>query len=82
MSEFVTIKENVQAEITEKKSKFIANIIKEKINPNLKIKYEQLPSDDPIKRKPDITLAKKILNWEPKTTLSCGLDKTIKFFSS
>ena len=59
----------------------LANIIKEKINPNLKIKYEQLPSDDPIKRKPDITLAKKILNWEPKTTLSCGLDKTIKFFS-
>lgn len=41
---------------------------------------EKLPKDDPIKRKPDITLAKKLLNWEPKVTLEQGLSETIKYF--
>lgn len=39
---------------------------------------EQL--DDPTKRKPDITLAKTILKWEPTIKLSEGLDKTILYF--
>ena len=58
----------------------LAEMVKEKINPNLKIIYKPLPSDDPTQRRPDITLAKKELNWEPKITLSEGLDKTIEYF--
>ena len=42
--------------------------------------YENIPADDPVKRKPDITLAKKTLGWEPKIGLEEGLEKTIFFF--
>ncbi len=47
-----------------------------------KIVYQQLPADDPMQRKPDITLAKKVLNWEPKINLEEGLIKTIEYFKS
>ncbi len=39
-----------------------------------------LPSDDPTQRRPDITLAKKMLGWEPKIQLEEGLKKTIPYF--
>ena len=42
--------------------------------------YEPLPGDDPKKRKPDITLAKELLGWEPKIPLAEGLVKTIEYF--
>jgi len=45
-----------------------------------KIIYQPLPSDDPLQRKPDITLAKKELLWEPKIQLREGLMKTIEYF--
>lgn len=45
-----------------------------------KIIYEKLPGDDPSKRRPDISLAKKIINWEPKIQLEEGLIKTIEYF--
>jgi nucleoside-diphosphate-sugar epimerase len=45
-----------------------------------KIVYKPLPEDDPQVRQPDITKAKKILNWEPKVTLEEGLGKTIEYF--
>lgn len=45
-----------------------------------KVIYENLPSDDPLQRQPDITLAKKELDWEPKVQLEEGLTKTIEFF--
>jgi len=45
-----------------------------------KIIYKPLPSDDPMMRKPDITLAKEVLDWEPKVMLEDGLVKTIKYF--
>ena len=61
--------------------KELAQLVKEKINNNLNITYNPLPTDDPTQRKPDITLAKKILNWEPKVKLSQGLDKTIEYFA-
>jgi hypothetical protein len=44
------------------------------------IVYEQLPQDDPMQRKPDISKAKEILGWEPKVGLEEGLKRTIKFF--
>jgi UDP-glucuronate decarboxylase len=47
-----------------------------------KIVHRDLPSDDPKKRKPDITLAKKYLDdWEPQVPLKEGLEKTIAYFS-
>ncbi|HPO91189.1 MAG TPA: SDR family oxidoreductase [Victivallales bacterium] len=45
-----------------------------------KIIYKELPQDDPIKRKPDISKAKKILSWEPKIQLEDGLRETISYF--
>jgi dTDP-glucose 4,6-dehydratase len=44
------------------------------------IVYKPLPEDDPQVRQPDITKAKKILNWEPKVNLEEGLLKTIDYF--
>jgi UDP-glucuronate decarboxylase len=41
-----------------------------------------LPSDDPKRRKPDISLAKSKLNWEPKVSLNTGINNTIKFFKN
>ena len=50
--------------------------------PDLKITKElkPLPQDDPRQRKPDISLAKRLLGWEPSISLDIGLDETIKFF--
>jgi UDP-glucuronate decarboxylase len=44
--------------------------------------YKDLPQDDPKRRKPDITLAKEKLDWQPKIKLEKGLKKTIKYFES
>ncbi|MFA5903230.1 MAG: UDP-glucuronic acid decarboxylase family protein [Desulfobacula sp.] len=44
--------------------------------------FKKLPSDDPLQRKPDITLAKKILGWEPGVDLEKGLSRTIAYFKS
>jgi UDP-glucuronate decarboxylase len=47
-----------------------------------KIEHFELPSDDPKQRKPDITKARSMLNWEPRVQLSEGLEKTIQYFAS
>ncbi len=47
-----------------------------------KIVYHPLPEDDPMQRKPDISLAKKELKWEPKIQLEEGLIKTIEYFKT
>lgn len=47
-----------------------------------KLCYKDLPEDDPLQRKPDISLAKKLLNWEPKVQLEEGLIKTIEYFKN
>lgn len=57
-----------------------AKLIIELTNSKSKIVYKPLPSDDPIQRKPDITLAKEILGWEPKVDIIEGLNKTIQYF--
>ncbi len=41
-----------------------------------------LPVDDPLQRRPDITLAREKLKWEPKVSLEEGLRKTIEYFDS
>jgi UDP-glucuronate decarboxylase len=60
--------------------KELAEIVIEKINPRLEISYLPLPQDDPLQRKPDITLAKKALSWEPKININEGLNRTIPWF--
>ena len=62
--------------------KDLAKILIKKVNPNVKLIYKDLPEDDPLRRKPDIKVAKNVLNWEPSITLSEGLDKTIKYFKN
>ena len=42
--------------------------------------FQDLPQDDPKRRKPDITLAKENLGWEPKVCLKDGLQETIAYF--
>jgi UDP-glucuronate decarboxylase len=60
----------------------IAEKIIKIVNSNSKIIYEPLPLDDPKQRKPDITLAKDILSWEPKIQIDEGLNLTITDFKS
>ena len=60
----------------------IAKLILNLTNSNSKIVFEKLPDDDPKRRSPDITLAKKTLSWEPKIELIDGLKKTINNFES
>jgi len=45
-----------------------------------KLTFKPLPSDDPAQRQPDISLARKVLHWEPGTQLEAGLLKTIAYF--
>ena len=47
-----------------------------------KIVYQALPSDDPRQRRPDITLAKRVLKWEPAIPLEEGLKRTIAYFKT
>ena len=47
-----------------------------------KISFRPLPQDDPMQRCPDISIAKKALNWEPKVQLEEGLQRTIEYFKS
>ncbi|MBS4058567.1 MAG: SDR family oxidoreductase [Bacteroidetes bacterium] len=51
-------------------------------NTKSKVVFQPLPADDPMQRKPDISLAKKVLNWEPKVSLDEGLVRTIEYFRS
>ena len=58
----------------------LAEIIKKLTNSKSKIVFRPIPEDDPKVRMPDITKAKKHLNWEPKVNLEEGLKKTINWF--
>lgn len=58
----------------------LAERIISKLNSDSKIVYRELPVDDPVKRKPDISLANGILNWHPTVTIEDGLGKTIDYF--
>ncbi len=57
-----------------------AKYIIELTNSKSEIIFKELPMDDPMQREPDISLAKSILNWEPKVSLKEGLLNTIKYF--
>ncbi len=60
----------------------LAHAVLEQTGSKSKIVYQPLPGDDPKMRRPDITLAKKALGWEPKVNLFDGLQKTIEYFKT
>ena len=58
----------------------LAEKIKELVNSESKIVFKPLPEDDPVRRRPDITLAREKLDWQPSMPLEQGLKKTIQYF--
>ena len=58
----------------------LAQAVQTLINPDAKIKFEPLPADDPRRRRPDITKAKTLLNWQPTIPLQDGLKLMIEDF--
>jgi UDP-glucuronate decarboxylase len=59
-----------------------AEIIRDLVGVQSEIQTMQAVEDDPQRRKPDITRAKKVLNWEPRVSLKEGLQLTIDYFKS
>ena len=57
-----------------------ATLIKAEVGSSSPIEHREAVEDDPKRRRPDISLAKKVLDWEPKVTLKAGLSKTIDYF--
>jgi UDP-glucuronate decarboxylase len=60
----------------------LAELIIEMTGTKSKIDFFDLPSDDPKQRKPDVTQAEKLINWQPEINLREGLERTIKYFES
>ena len=58
----------------------LAELVKELTNSSAELQFYPLPKDDPPRRRPNITKARKLLNWEPKVELKEGLKRTIRFF--
>jgi dTDP-glucose 4,6-dehydratase len=59
-----------------------ARLIRKKYNPKAKIVFRPLPQDDPKQRKPDISLARKELGWEPKIAIEEGITRTMNWFAN
>ena len=60
--------------------KQLAELVRDRINPNLELVYRPLPQDDPMQRQPVIDLAREVLGWEPQISLQQGLEPTIADF--
>lgn len=60
----------------------LAQMVLEMTDSKSKLSFLPLPSDDPVKRKPDITKAQHLLGWEPVVDIKDGLAKTIEYFKS
>jgi len=58
----------------------MAETLRRMVNPKLEIIFEPLPVDDPRRRRPDITRARKLLGWEPRVSLAEGLAQTVAWF--
>ncbi|BDQ33083.1 UDP-glucuronic acid decarboxylase family protein [Pseudodesulfovibrio portus] len=58
----------------------LAENVIEQVGSKSKIVFKPLPSDDPMQRRPDISLARKAIDWEPTIPLKQGLVKTIEYF--
>jgi nucleoside-diphosphate-sugar epimerase len=60
----------------------LADLVKEVTGSSSEIVHEPLPVDDPTQRRPDITLARTLLGWEPRIDLREGLARTAEYFRS
>lgn len=60
----------------------LARKVLEKIDSPSRIEFRELPADDPVQRRPDISLAREKLGWAPTIKLEEGLGKTIEYFRS
>ena len=58
----------------------VAKLIKDNVNPKIDFCFKPLPPDDPVRRLPDINLAKKELQWEPKIPFIQGIESTANWF--
>jgi len=58
-----------------------ANAVLEVTGSKSELRFEQLPKDDPTRRRPDITKARTLLGWEPRISLHEGLKKSLEFFA-
>ena len=58
----------------------LAELVLKQVGGSSKLVYKPLPGDDPKQRQPDISLAKKALNWEPAVQLEEGLERTVNYF--
>jgi UDP-glucuronate decarboxylase len=58
----------------------LADMVVELTGSNSKVEFKQLPLDDPQQRRPDISRAKSLLNWEPQIEISKGITETISYF--
>ncbi len=58
----------------------LATMIRDMVGNDNTIEYKEEVEDDPKRRKPDISVAKNELNWEPKVPLNVGLEKTVSYF--
>ena len=58
----------------------LAELVLKKVGGKSKIVHQDLPADDPRQRQPDISLAKKYLEWQPSVPLEQGIEKTIDYF--
>ena len=57
-----------------------AEHIRAAVNPSCPIEFKPLPADDPQRRRPDISKAKRVLGWEPQVSLEEGLRQTVEYF--
>jgi nucleoside-diphosphate-sugar epimerase len=60
----------------------LATTVLQITNSKSELKFESLPQDDPRQRKPDISRAKEILNWQPSIELNEGITRTVEYFSN
>ena len=60
----------------------LAFLIKKMTNSSSEIIFKDADTDDPKQRKPDITMASRVINWRPKINLENGLNKTIEYFAN
>ena len=60
----------------------LAELIKELTGSRSEIRFDPLPPDDPVRRRPDISRARELLDWQPKTDLRTGLTRTIQYFDT
>ena len=58
----------------------LAEMVRELTGSRSEIRFESLPEDDPVRRKPDISVAEKLLDWKPEVPLEEGLKQTIAYF--